>query len=110
MSYAMEDIAGFKESIALEINSIASEIGFSEVAEFLLDSVPLFIFTELGVKDCLQEMEPEQCISAERLMLLHNSVYARINTAKHFLKIESLRNRIRDKEKVTALAVNRILI
>lgn len=110
MYYAMADISGFKNNITSEIQAIAREVGFAEVAEILLDSIPLFISSELGIKDCLQEMEPEQCINAESLMALQNSVYSRVGAAKHFLKIECLNDRIREKKKVTALAVSRILI
>lgn len=110
MSYAMSDIAEFKNNIVSEVKSVASETGFSRVAEILLDSIPLFISDELGIKDCLLEMESEQNIDAERLMTLYNDIFSRINTAKHFFKINYLQNEIALKEKVAKMAINKILI
>lgn len=110
MSYAMGDIAEAKNEIMSEVDFLAFTNGFDHIAEIILDSIPLYLSDKLGIEETASSMEPELCIDAKALMDLYNSVTARIEIAKHFLKIDNLRDKIRRKEEVSSLAVKRVLI
>lgn len=110
MSYAMGDIAEAKNEIMSEVDFLAFANGFGHIAEIILDSIPLYLSDKLGIEETVSLMEPELCIESGALMDLYNSVTARIEIAKHFLKIDSLRDKIRQKEEVSSLAVKRVLI